>query len=113
MITRGDIYWVDLGVPEGSKPGARRPVAIIQADPYNSSGLATVLGVVLTKNQRLASMPGNLFLPKEATGLPADSVANVTALVTLDKDECRDVAGTIPSHLMRSLDEGLRRVLAL
>ena len=113
MITRGQIYWVDLGERDGSKPAKDRPVAIIQSAPYNQSGLATVLAVVLTKKQRLASLPGNLFLPKEATGLPVDSVANVTALVTLNKDECRQVVGTVPAHLMRSLDEGLRRVLAL
>lgn len=112
MIRRGRIYWVDLGESEGSKPAGQRPVAIIQADPYNESRLATVLAVLVTKNLRLASMPGNVVLPKEATGLPSDSVANVTALVTLNKDECRAVAGSIPAHLMRAVDDGLRRAMA-
>lgn len=113
MIQRGQVYWVSLGEPEGSRPAGRRPVAIIQADPYNGSRLATVLAVLVTKNLRLAGMPGNVVLPKEATGLPSDSVANVTALVTLNKDECGEVAGSIPSHLMRAVDEGLRRAMAL
>ena len=56
----------------------QRPVLIVQADPYNVSRLATLIAVILTRNLRLAAMPGNVFLPKEAAGLPADSVVNVT-----------------------------------
>lgn len=113
MISRGQIHWAELGAVAGSKPAARRPVLIVQADPYNQSRLATVLAVILTSNERLASMPGNVFLPKDATGLPRDSVANVTAVVTLDKDECREVAGTVPSHLMAAVAQGLRTVFDL
>lgn len=113
MITRGQIYWTDFGESDGSRPAKDRPVAIVQADPYNESRLATVLAVVISENQRLATMPGNVFLPTEATGLPQDSVVNVTALVTLNKADCRQVVGTIPAHLMRTIDEGLRRILAL
>lgn len=113
MIVRGQIHWANLEPPSGSRPGSRRPVVIVQNDAYNQSTIATVLAVVLTTNQRLASMPGNVFLPKAATGLPADSVANVTAIVTLNKDDCRDVAGLVPSHLMQPLDQGLRRVLGI
>lgn len=113
MITHGQIYWVDLGEIDGSGPAKDRPVAIIAANPYNQSRLATVLAVVISKNQRLAAMPGNVFLPKEATGLPQDSVVNITALVTLNKADCRQVVGTVPTHLMRTIDDGLRRILAL
>ncbi len=116
MIQRGQIYWVDLGEPaedpESSKPAGTRPVAIIQSDSFNESALATTLAIALSKNLRLAGMPGNVFLPKSDTGLPKDSVANVTALLTLDKADCRVVEGMIPSHLMRDIDAGLRAVLA-
>ena len=40
---------------------------------------------VITSNTALAAMPGNVFLPAVASGLPKDSVLNVTALVTIDK----------------------------
>lgn len=88
-------------------------MAIIQSDPFNESALATTLKIALSKNLRLAGMPGNVFLPKADTGLPKDSVANVTALLSLDKADCRVVEGTIPSHLMCDVDAGLRTVLAL
>ena len=113
MIRRGDIHWADLGDPIGSRPGKRRPVLIVQAEPYNVSRLATVIAAVITSNTGLAAMPGNVFLPAVATGLPRDSVVNVTAVATLDKAELGQPAGSVPEGLMANVDQGLRRVLGL
>lgn len=113
MIRRGDIHWADLGEPNGSRPAKHRPVLVIQSDPYNASRLATVLVAVLTSNTGRAAAPGNVFLPASTTGLPKDSVVNVTALVTLNKDDLTGHAGQVPPGLMRDVDEGLRRVLGL
>jgi mRNA interferase MazF len=113
VIQRGSIYWVDLGPPASSRPAKRRPVLVVQSDPYNTSRLATVLAVVITSNTDLAAMPGNVFLPSVASGLPRDSVVNVTALVTLDKTDLGIPAGRVPFGLMHEVDQGLRRVLDL
>ena len=113
MIERGCIYWADLAEPVGSRPAKRRPVLVISAETYNRSRLATVLAAVLTSNTRLATMPGNVFLPTNATGLPRDSVVNVTALVTLNKTDLTEKAGTAPLTFMQEVDRGLRRVLDL
>lgn len=113
MIERGRIYWADLGEPEGSAPAKRRPVLVISADSYNTSRLATVVAAAITSNTRLAAMPGNVFLPSSATGLPRDSVVNVTALVTIDKQDLGALAGTVPPTLMDDVERGLRRVLEL
>ncbi|WP_106178507.1 type II toxin-antitoxin system PemK/MazF family toxin [Prauserella shujinwangii] len=113
VIERGGIHWADLGEPEGSRPAKRRPVLVIQSDPYNTSRLATVLVAVLTSNTTLAAAPGNVFLPSSATGLPRDSVVNVTALVTLNKTDLVQHVGDVPLLLMRDVDTGLRQVLGL
>lgn len=113
VIGRAEIYWADLGAPSGSRPGKRRPVVVIQSNPYNASRLATVLAAVITSNTGLAAMPGNVFLPASTTGLSRDSVVNVTALVTLNKTELSDRIGEIPPSLMHEVDRGLRRVLDL
>jgi mRNA interferase MazF len=113
VIERGSIHWADLGELDGSRPAKRRPVLVVQADPYNASRLATVLVAVLTSNTKLAAAPGNVFLPSSATGLPRDSVVNVTALVTLNKDDLTARVGAVPTVLMRDVDSGLRRVLGL
>jgi mRNA interferase MazF len=110
---RGDVCWAELGEPRGSRPAKRRPVLVIQADPYNDSKLSTTLVAVITSNTGLAAMPGNVFLPAVASGLPKDSVLNVTALVTLDKADLDQPVGRLPSSLMTEIDRGLRRVLGL
>jgi mRNA interferase MazF len=113
VISRAELYWADLGAPSGSRPAKRRPVLVIQSDPYNASRLATVLTAVITSNTALAAMPGNVFLPAIATGLPRDSVVNVTALATLNKTDLTDQTGKVPPSLMHEVDRGLRRVVDL
>ena len=105
MIQRGGIYWADLG--------GRRPVLVIQAQPYNDSRLPTVLAAVITSNTKLASMPGSVFLSAAVSGLPEDAVINVTALLTLDKAELDGPIGAMPVDEMRAVESGLRRVLGL
>jgi mRNA interferase MazF len=113
VIGRGNITWVDLGAPRGSRPAKRRPVVVVSADTFNRSRLATVLAAVITSNTAFAAMPGNVFLPAAITGLPRDSVVNVTGLVTLDKADLGDPVGDVPTPLMDDIDRGLRRVLGL
>ena len=113
MICRGSICWADLGEPQGSRPAKRRPVLVIQADPFNASRLNTTLAAVITSNTGLAAMPGNVFLPAASSGLPKDSVVNVTALVTLNKTGLEAETGHLPPALMSNVDRGLRRVLGL
>ena len=66
-----------------------------------------------SSNTALATMPGNVFLPATATGLPRDSVVNVTALVTLNKTDLTGRVGNVPPSLMHEVERGLRRVLDL
>ena len=114
MVTeQGGIYWAELGPAVGSRPAKRRPVLVIQSNTYNESNLATVFVAVITTNTALATMPGNVFLAATATGLPRDSVVNVTAIVTLNKADLADYVGQLPDVLREDVHRGLRRVLAL
>jgi mRNA interferase MazF len=113
VIDRGRIYWADLGRAAGSRPAKRRPVLVIQSEPYNRSRLATVLVVVITSNTSLATLPGNTVLPATVSGLPRDSVVNVTGLVTLNKTDLIDPGEQLPASLMYDVDRGLSRVLGL
>lgn len=113
VIQHGGIYWAELGPAVGSRPAKRRPVLVIQSNTYNESNLATVLVAVITTNTALATMPGNVFLAATATGLPRDSVVNVTAIVTLNKTDLADYVGQLPDVLREDVHRGLRRVLEL
>lgn len=95
VIAQGEIWWADLGVPTGSESGFRRPVVVVQSDAFNRSRIATVVCVPLTSNLAWADAPGNVLLSAEMTGLPRDSVANVSQLVTLDRSMLDERVGKL------------------
>jgi mRNA interferase MazF len=107
------VWWADLGAPDGSEPGYRRPMVVVQNDAFNRSRLRTVITVVLTTNLRLLEAPGNVLIPAKASGLPKDSVANVSQLVTVDRDFLLERAGRLRGQTMKDLENGLRLVLGL
>lgn len=109
---RGEIWWANLPDPMGSEPGYRRPVLIIQDDTFTQSRLRTVIVVILTSNIELANAPGNVLLSRETTGLPRDSVANVSQIFTIDKAFLTERIGSLPV-MQEEVDEGLRTVLYL
>ncbi len=113
VIERGEIWWADLGEPGGSEPGFRRPVLVVQNDAFNRSRLRTVIAVVLTSNIRLVDAPGNVLIPAAASGLPRDSVANVSQVITIDRDSLCERAGRIRGRTLGDVDSGLRLVLSL
>ena len=112
-MTRGEIWWADLPEPRGSEPGYRRPILVIQANSFNQSGIRTVVVAILTANLRLAEAPGNVFLPAKVSGLPRDSIVNVSRLLTLDRSFLTEEVGKLPSRVLAEIDAGLRLVLQL
>ncbi|NHN56973.1 type II toxin-antitoxin system PemK/MazF family toxin [Calidifontibacter sp. DB0510] len=113
VIRRGQICWVDFGEPKGSAPAKRRPAVIVQSDRYNASRISTVVVLPITSNTALARHPGNVFLPALATGLPKDSVVNVSQPMTVDRSGLDDGESQLPRHLMEAIDAGLRKVIDL
>ena len=95
MIAQGEVWWADLGEPSSSAPGFRRPVVVVQGDAFNRSRIATVVCVALTSNLHWAEAPGNVLLDAKLTGLPKDSVANVSQLVTLDRAALTERVGAL------------------
>lgn len=112
VISQGDVWWAELGEPSGSAPGYRRPVVVVQSDSFNRSRISTVVCVPLTSNLKLAEAPGNVVLERDATGLPRDSVANVSQPVTLDKASLTGRVGALPSAKLDLVLYGIDIVLS-
>jgi mRNA interferase MazF len=112
-MQRGEIWWASLPEPEGSEPGYRRPVLVVQANDFNRSRISTVLVVVLTSNVALALAPGNVLLRARRTGLPRDSVVNVSQVITVDRQSLTERVKALDASTMTDVDEGLRLVLDL
>ena len=111
VIGQGEVWWADLPAPTGSAPGFRRPVVVVQGDALNRSRIATVVCVPLTSNRRWADAPGNALLTSRMTGLPRDSVANVSQVVALDKAILEQRVGKLPRAKLELLLSGLDVVL--
>ena len=113
MIDRGELWWSDLGEPKGSGPGYRRPVLVVQGDTFNRSRIATVVVATMTSNVDLADVPGTVFVAKGRTGMPKDSVANLSQLFTVDRRTLERRIGRLTSRQMQHIDSALRLVLDL
>ncbi|MBI2822156.1 MAG: type II toxin-antitoxin system PemK/MazF family toxin [Acidobacteria bacterium] len=111
VISQGEVWWADLPEPTGSGPGFRRPVVVVQGDALNQSRMATVVCVILTSNVKWAKAPGNIFLSARLTGLPKDSVANVSQLVTLDKRLLTERTGKLRREQLELALSGIDLVL--
>jgi mRNA interferase MazF len=111
VISQGDVCWASLGPPVGSGPGFRRPVVVVQGDSFNASRLATTVVVPLTSNLTLAAAPGNVVLPASRAGLPRDSVANVSQIVSIDRSRLSDRVGRLAKHEVQLILSGIDVVL--
>ena len=112
-MRRGEIWWASLGEPHGSAPGFRRPVLVVQSNDFNESAIRTSICAAITSNMRLADAPGNVRVTRRVSGLPHDSVINVSQLITLDKQILTKNVGRLPAQSMRDVEAGIKLVLAL
>jgi mRNA interferase MazF len=112
-IAQGEVWWAELPEPAGSGPGFRRPVVIVQGDHLNRSRIATAVCIPLTSNLIWAGAPGATLLPAKVAGLPKDSVANPSQIVTIDRECLAERAGKLtPRHfaqVMHGVDVVLGR----
>ncbi len=113
VISQGEVWWADLPEPSGSEPGFRRPVLVVQGDAFNRSRIPTVVCVALTSNVRWADAPGNVLLTSKVSGLPKDSVANVSQIVTLDKASLTDRVGKLPRAKLELVLLGIDAMLGV
>ena len=111
VISQGETWWADLGDPIGSEPGFRKPVLIVQGDALNQSRIATVICVPLTSNLKWADAPGNVVLKSKTTGLPKDSVANVSQMVSIDRGLLTERAGKVRRQQLELVFAGVDLVL--
>ena len=112
-MKRGEVWWASLPEPVGSGPGMRRPVVIVQSNPFNDSRIATVIVAIITSNLNLAKAPGNVRISRHESGLSQPSVVNVSQMLTLDRGLLTHRVKMLPSQIISRIDDGLRLVLAL
>lgn len=111
MISRGEVWWADLGQPTGSEPGFRRPVVVVQSDSFNRSRISTCVVVPLTSNLHWAEAAGNVALSAADTGLPKDLVANVSQIFTVDRSQLTEPVSRLQDSKLELILYGIDIVL--
>ena len=111
VINQGDIYWIELDEPEGSEPGFRHPHVIVQNNLFNRSAIKTILVCPLTSNLKRAGAPGNVLLDKKESGLPKQSVVNVSQLFTVEKSQLDEYVGSLSPKRIDEILKGIYLVL--
>ena len=112
-MRRGEIWWASLQNPQGSGPGYRRHVVIVQSDSFNESRINTVIVAIITSNLNLAAAPGNVMIEQRVSMLSNDSIVNVSQVLTIDRSLLTEVVGKLPDRIMDTIDDGLRLVMNL
>lgn len=111
VISQGEVWWAELDDPQGSGPGFRRPVVVVQGDAMNRSRVRTAVCVPLTSNLKWVHAPGNVELSPRVTGLPKKSVANVSQIIALDRDLLSGCVGKLPHTKLQLILSGIDTVL--
>ena len=111
MVRQGEIYWIDLGSPDGSEPAYRHPHIVIQNNIFNSSSINTVVVCALTSNLKRGMSPGNVTLKKGEANLPKKSVVNITQIYTVNKADLSEKIGTVSQERMKEILQGINLLL--
>ena len=112
-MNRGQIWWAELNDPSGSGPCFKRPVLIIQSDSFNRSRISTVIAAAISSNLNLAQAPGNVVLPRKVSGLPKDSIINVSQIITIDKSFLVEQVAQLQQKYIKQVEKGLKSILSL
>ena len=111
VIRQGEVYWLDLGEPEGSRPGFRRPFVVVQNNVYNRGNIRTAVVCAVTGNPRRMLSPGNVLLEVGEANLKLESVVVVSQLYTVNKSDLDERIGTLSMIRVRQILDGVKLVL--
>jgi mRNA interferase MazF len=100
-LRQGDIFGCDLGEE------VVRPIVVLQNDVANASRLRTCIVCALTTNLDRARAPGNVLLNIGEGGLPKQSVANVSQVFTVDREQLQSQIGRLSAARVVEILDGL------
>ncbi|MDR0475354.1 MAG: type II toxin-antitoxin system PemK/MazF family toxin [Treponema sp.] len=112
-MTRGEIWWIDYGIPYGSEPGYRRPGIILQNDFFNSSNINTTIVIPLSTNLLLANVPGNILINKKDTKLGKDSVLLLSQIGVMDKQRLIEKVSKINKGILEEIENNIAFILGI
>jgi mRNA interferase MazF len=120
MISRGQIYLVNLDPVQGREQKGVRPVLVVSADAINRQPLVVTVVTGTDAANVPRDYPTNVRVLARESGLPKDTVFLCFQLRALDPARFRDPrtglvtpVGQLPLPRMTEVDAALRAVLSL
>ncbi|EEG77759.1 type II toxin-antitoxin system PemK/MazF family toxin [Dethiobacter alkaliphilus] len=106
---RWSIFWANLDPVVGSEQAGMRPVIVVSSETVNQR-LPVVAVLPLTSLRSSGKVyPTEVFLAKEVTGLPKDSVVMAHQIRTIAKNRLGEQCGKVASA---KLQVAIREALA-
>ncbi len=112
MLTPGDIVELDLGVPNASEAGLRRPAIVVTAGRVLRGGPNVVHVVPLTRTIRQSSVEV-VIDPDEGNGLAAPSSAQCQHVRSVATTRIQRRVGNVGPVALREVRETLALLLDL
>ncbi len=120
MIQRGDVYFADMSPVRGREQAGRRPVVVVSAEFLNRRDLVVTVALGTTPKPGAPRFATNVFVPRDESGLPNDTVFLCYHLRSIDPVRFTDPkwnaarrTGRLPPHRMAEIDAALRLTLSL
>jgi mRNA interferase MazF len=120
MISRGQIYFINLSPTQGREQKGERPVLVVSSDSINRQPLVVTVVVGTDAANVPRDYPTNIRVSASETGLPKDTVFLCFQLRSLDPSRFVEArmkfsgpAGMLPAKRIAELDHALRLVLSL
>ena len=113
LVHRGDIFYVNLGKPDGtSRQAGIRPVVICSCKACNTHS-QIVSACTITTSRTKHRIPTHVTLLASETGLSRDSICLCEQPISISKTELLDYVTTLSDEQMERISDGLRIQLAL
>ena len=109
---RWGIFWANLDPVQGSEQAGVRPVMVVSAETANQR-LPVVAMLPLTSMRSSGRVyPTEVFLAKEITGLPKDSIVMAHQIRTVAKHRLGDKCGEVSSiELQQAIIHALNKFI--
>lgn len=112
MVRRGEIYWLDMPVSQGSVQQGRRPVLVVQNDLGNRYSTTTIVAAITSQRQQ-RPYPFQVAFSAQESGLRLDGTILCEQIQTIDQVRLGGLAGSVPANRMLEVDQALKRSLGL
>ena len=110
-VKRGEIYWVDFGVPRGSEQIGTRPALVIQNDVGNQHSATTIVAAITSRQRE--PYPFHVSVTAVESGLPEDSTIQLEHILTVSQDRLVEYCGKLGSNKMKEVNQALRHSLEI